>query len=275
MDRKAESSCSDCSCPANLLRAREVAGLSLTEATHPPGLRVPAHSHENAHFCLLLQGLYEENCDKRIFVRKPGTLALMASGAVHSNRIQSTGIRFFCIELSRPWRNRANGHLESLRGLTHFDEGLLPWLAMRLYREFRAEDEVAPLAIEGLVLELLAGVARQSSHSEKGTTRWVQKARDFVHDRFQESISLAEVADFAEVHPVSLARAFRRTYHCTVGDYVRKIQIEFACQKLTGSDASLVEIALSAGFSEQSHFSRTFKRLVGLTPSEYRSSRQG
>ena len=103
----------------------------------------------------------------------------------------------------------------------------------------------------------------------------MQKARDFVHDRFQESISLADVADFAEVHPVSLARAFRRTYHCTVGDYVRKLRIEFACQKLTGSDASLVEIALSAGFSEQSHFSRTFKRLIGLTPSEYRSSRQG
>ncbi len=160
----------------------------------------------------------------------------MASGAIHSNRIHNTGIRFFCIEMGRPWRNRANGHLESLRGLTHFDEGLLPWLAMRLYREFRAEDEVAPLAIEGLVLELLAGVARQSSHSEKGTTRWVQKARDFVHDRFQESISLAEVADFAEVHPVSLARAFRRTYHCTVGDYVRKLRIEFACQKLTGSN---------------------------------------
>ncbi len=94
-----------------------------------------------------------------------------------------------------------------------------------------------------------------------------------MHDRFQESISLAAVAELADVHPVSLARAFRRTYHCTVGDYVRRLRIELACQKLTGSDASLVEIALSAGFSEQSHFSRTFKRLTGLTPSEYRSSR--
>jgi len=94
-----------------------------------------------------------------------------------------------------------------------------------------------------------------------------------VHDRFQESISLAEVAEFAEVHPVSLARAFRKTYHCTVGDYVRRLRIESACQKLSSSDASLVEIALSSGFSEQSHFSRTFKRLTGLTPSEYRSSR--
>jgi AraC family transcriptional regulator len=144
---------------------------------------------------------------------------------------------------------------------------------MRLYREFQCEDDVAPLAIEGLVLELLAGVARQASNSENGNAKWLSKARDFVHDRFLESISLAEVAEFAEVQPVSLARAFRKTYHCTVGDYVRRLRIESACQKLSSSDASLVEIALSAGFSEQSHFSRTFKRLTGLTPSEYRSSR--
>jgi len=270
-DGKVDSSCSR----ANLLRLREVAGLSLTEATHPPGLQVPPHSHEEVHFCLLLQGHYEESCGKHIIVRKPSTLALMASGAIHSNRIHSTGIRFFSIEMTRPWLKRANEHLAFIRGLTQFDNGPLPWLAMRLYREFRSEDDVAPLAIEGLALEIMAGVVRQSSHSENGNAKWLSRARDFAHDRFQESISLAAVAEFADVHPVSLARAFRRTYHCTVGDYVRRLRIELACQKLTGSDASLVEIALSAGFSEQSHFSRTFKRLTGLTPSEYRSSRQG
>jgi AraC family transcriptional regulator len=248
----------------------------LTEATHPPDLQVPPHSHEEAHFCLLLQGLYEENCGKDIIIRKPSTLALMAGGAIHSNRIHSTGIRFFSIEMTRPWLNRANGRLAFIRGLTQFDTGPLPWLAMRLYREFRSEDDVAPLAIEGLLLELLAGVTRQTFHSENGNAKWLSRARDFVHDRFQESISLAEVAEFAGVHPVSLARAFRRMHHCTVGEYVRKLRIEFACQKLTASDESLVEIAFSAGFSEQSHLCRTFKRLTGLTPSEYRSnSRRG
>ncbi len=267
-DGKVDSGCSR----ANLIRVRDVAGLSLTEATHPPDLQVPPHSHEEAHFCLLLRGMYEENCGRHILVRKPSTIALMASGAIHSNRIHSTGIRFFSIEMTRPWLNRANGRLGFIRGLTQFDNGPLPWLAMRLYREFRSEDDVAPLAIEGLALELVAGVARQAFHSENGNAKWLSKARDFLHDRFQESISLAEVAEFAAVHPVSLARGFRRTYHCTVGEYVRRLRIEFACQKLNASDASLVEIALSAGFSEQSHFSRTFKRLTGLTPSEYRSS---
>ncbi len=274
--RKVESGCFEGCCRANTLRVRDAGGLRLTEATHPPGLRVPPHSHERAHFCLLLEGRYEENCGKQILVRKPGTLALMASGTIHSNRIHSTGIRFFSIEMTPFWVDRASGHLKFSRGLTHFDNGSLPWLAMRLYREFRSQDDVAPLAIEGLALEMLAGVARASSHvSENGSDHWLRKAEGFLHERFHESISLADVATFAQVHPVSLARAFRRTYHCTVGEYVRKLRIELACAKLSASDVSLVEIAFSAGFSEQSHFCRTFKRLTGLTPSEYRSSHQG
>ena len=275
--RKTESSCLNGCSAANLLRDREAAGLRLTEAAYSSGLRLPPHSHEQAHFCLLLQGIYEETSGTHSVVRKPGSLAFVEGGARHSNHIHRAGIRFFAIEMTRPWLERANGYQRFQRISIHFQSGLLPWLAMRLYREFRSEDALAPLAIEGLALELLAGIGRQNGRvSESGSGNWLKKAKDLLHERFHEPLTLVDVADFVDVHPVSLARAFRRTYHCTVGEYVRKLRIECACQKLLTSDAPMVEIAFSAGFSEQSHFCRTFKRLTGLTPSEYRSnSRQG
>ncbi len=275
--RKAESCCfNDCS-QANVLRVREAAGLRLTEVTYPPGLRLPQHSHEQSCFCFLLHGLYDITWGKQILLRKPGSLTFTASGEIHSNRIHSKEVRCFSIEMTRPWLERANGRLKFLQGPAQLDNGSLPWLAMRLYREFRQQDDLTPLVIEGLALELLVGAARQSAHvSENGTTSWLNKVRDLLHQRFREPLTLGDVAEFADVHPVSLARAFRRTHHCTVGEYVRKLRIEFACKKLTSPDASLVEIAFSSGFSEQSHFCRTFKRLTGLTPSEYRAnSRRG
>src|SRR6266849_1287964 len=276
-DRNAESSCCNGFSQANLLRVREEAGIRLTEVRYPPDLRLPQHSHEQSCFCFLLHGVYDITFGKQILLRKSGSLTFTASGEIHSHLIHGKEVRCFFIEMTRPWLERTNGHLKFLRGLAQFDSGSLPWLAMRLYSEFRHEDDLTPLAIEGLTLELLAGAARQGAHvSDNGAASWLNKARDFLHERFREPLTLADVAEFAGVHAVSLARAFRRTHHCTVGEYVRKLRIEFACQKLTASDESLVEIAFSAGFSEQSHLCRTFKRLTGLTPSEYRSnSRRG
>jgi len=195
----------------------------------------------------------------------------MAGGEMHANRIDRTGMRFFSIELSGIWLARTNG-LELLRGPIQFGNGWLPWLAMRLYREFRSEDELSSLMIEGLALEMLASAARQLAQPSDKAALWLEQARNLIVERFQRPLTVGEVAELVQVHPVSLARAFRRTYHCTVGEYVRKLRIEFACQKLASSEEPLVEIALSSGFSEQSHFCRIFKRLTGLTPSQYRNN---
>jgi AraC family transcriptional regulator len=72
------------------------------------------------------------------------------------------------------------------------------------------------------------------------------------------------------VHPVHLAQAFRKFYHCTIGDHVRSLRIDFACRQLTMTKLPLSEIALLAGFADQSHFTRTFKEALGLPPSQYR-----
>src|SRR5215469_13234179 len=105
-------SCFNCCSGASLLQRREAAGLRLTEASHPPGLVVRAHAHERTHFCLLLQGVYEEHWGTRVVIRNSGSLALTPGGAVHSNRIRSTGIRFFTIELPKSWIEQGNGYLK-------------------------------------------------------------------------------------------------------------------------------------------------------------------
>jgi AraC family transcriptional regulator len=69
-----------------------------------------------------------------------------------------------------------------------------------------------------------------------------------------------------------LAQTFHKAYQCTVGEYVRKLRIDYACHELATSTKPIVEIALAAGFCDQSHFTRTFKRSIGAAPSQYRDS---
>jgi AraC family transcriptional regulator len=74
------------------------------------------------------------------------------------------------------------------------------------------------------------------------------------------------------VHPVHLAREFRRFEHCTIGEYVRRLRIEQACRRLTHSTDPIAAIAAEAGFADQSHFARTFKRVVGMSPVQFRAT---
>ena len=77
------------------------------------------------------------------------------------------------------------------------------------------------------------------------------------------------------MHPVHLAQTFRKFYRCTIGDYVRSLRIEFACRQLAATNMPLSQIALLAGFADQSHFTRTFKETLGVPPSRYRELASG
>jgi len=153
-----------------------------------------------------------------------------------------------------------------------FDGGVPAQLAARVYREFRQADEVSALVIEALALEMSAYVGRVSkSERFKDRPIWLMQARDLIHEQFLIKLSLGEIAGTVGVHPLHLARVFRQLEGCTIGEYIRKLRVDFSARQLSNSEISLAEIALVSGFCDQAHFSTTFKRLIGVTPSQYRT----
>jgi AraC family transcriptional regulator len=254
------------------LANREVAGFRLTETAYPPRLRLPKHSHERPYFCFILQGVYDEIYGQQGRVCRRSMLVYHPSGEVHSQHFNEAAGRLFRIEVNPAWLERVRETVPILNDSLEFQGGQLPWLAAKLHLEFREMDEVSALAIEGLTLEIVAAASRRSAHvSSRVPPRWLEQAREMIHARSAERLTLSALAQAVSVHPVYLAREFRRHYRCTVGEYVRRLRIEFACREIIHSDASLVEIASAAGFYDQSHFSKTFKRLTGLTPAQYRA----
>jgi AraC family transcriptional regulator len=254
------------------LKSREVAGLVLMETLYSPGLKIPRHSHEHSCFCFVLQGTFTEIYGAKTRACKPLTLTFHPSDEMHSEDFDNAGGRLFSIVVGSPWLERVREHSTALNSSADFHGDFTAWLATRLYYEFQEMDEVSPLAIEGFALEMLAEASRRHAMiSERKPLRWLEQARELLHARFSECLTLAEIAESVGVHPVHLARTFHQRYRCTVGEYIRRLRIEFTCRELSTSGTPLVEIALLAGFSSQSHFSSTFKRLTGMTPAEYRS----
>jgi AraC-like DNA-binding protein/quercetin dioxygenase-like cupin family protein len=258
-----------------ILRWRRVGGLLLAEVSYEPNQRIPRHVHPHARFVLVLGGAITEMRGDETRTYASSTLLFRSAGEPHAYAIPKTGATCLVVDVDDAWYGRARDHAPVLAQSAGFRGGLLVHLAHRLYGEFRLRDEVSRLAIESLALGVLAEASRRIARSdERAIPAWLQRARVLVEQHFAENLSLTAVAGRVGVHPVHLARMFRRCYRTTFAGYVRQLRVDFARRELAGSAASLSDIAVAAGFCDQSHFSRLFKRYTGVSPAEYRLALQ-
>ncbi|MFY9556511.1 MAG: AraC family transcriptional regulator [Blastocatellia bacterium] len=138
--------------------------------------------------------------------------------------------------------------------------------------EYSVPSVASDLTLEGLIMEMLGQVARDRGTAETATPQWLKLAVEMVHSEFGCNLTVTKIAETVGVHPFHLSRVFRRFYHQGIGEYLSKIRVEFACEELSKSEAQLADIAFKAGFADQSHFSRVFKRVIGVTPGAFRGS---
>ena len=163
---------------------------------------------------------------------------------------------------------------------------LLPWvqgelrlfdrridlLVHRLGAELRATDPLARLAAETAALDLLVAVARRA----RGRVRkhapppWLSRVEDLLRDRFAGAIRVTSIAAEVGVHPTHLSRVFRARHGTSVVEYLRRVRVEWAAARMLSTAEPLAEIAVAAGFADQSHFTRSFRRTYGVTPDRYR-----
>jgi AraC family transcriptional regulator len=253
------------------LRSVRVGGFTLSEGVHRDGAELPWHHHETPTICFVLNGAFTESWRGGSLTCTPSTLKLTPAGERHRDQFDRGDVRGLLIEVDRPQVAAMQPYADVLDERISFHGGLVSSIAWRLCDEVRRTDAAAPLATEGLLLELLAAATRRNSQTAR-MPGWLGEVRERINDDLAARHSLAALAQAVGVHPVTLARAFRRAYGCTVGEYVRRMRIERATNQLAHSDATLAEIALTAGFADQSHFSNLFRRHTGLSPSRFRQA---
>jgi AraC family transcriptional regulator len=253
--------------------SRELADFSLVESVYPVNSVMARHTHELAHISIVLRGAYAERYGRKVRLAEPSILVIHPPDEDHSVVFKNAGAHVFSIHLKPLWLERVRDYSKVLDSPADFSGGYPASLALRLYREFREMDEVAPLMIESLALEIIAAASRRAvTSTEQKTPRWLEQARELLHATFSGQVTLAAVASAVGVHPVYLAARFRKHYQCTVGEYVRRLRIEAACREVSRTDVPLSEIAPAVGFYDQSHFTNAFKRHTGMTPAQYRAA---
>jgi len=254
---------------SRLISTRVLGDRRVNEVFYPRGLRQSWHRHRFAALSFVASGRYEECIGRQAHSRGMSTLIYHPTDESHAVAFESD-VRILSVEFRHQCSSTGTTTDSLDRGSSRRSE-LVAWLGARLGREMARPDSASILAIDGIISEMLAEGSRGKVLSEeKGASRWLARATDFVHDNFAATLSLEQIADVAGVHSAHLSRVFRQKMGCTVGEYVRRLRFEFACRQILSTERPLCDVAHEAGFSDQSHFNRIFRGRMGITPYKYR-----
>jgi AraC family transcriptional regulator len=248
----------------------ELAGFTLTRLRHDRGRRLPMHSHERAYFYFVARGGYAERFGRTEIAYRPGAAAFHPRGITHRDEIAPGGASLLVVEIGAELDRRA-AHLAALgASVQDVRGGELAQAARRLERECRDPARRSPLVIEGLVLEMIGVVSRPRPRRGRDEPAWLASVIDRLHAEFDRRHTLGELARDAGVHPIRLARVFRRSLGVGIGDYVQELRVRWIERRLGEPDIGLAELAVAAGFADQSHMTRVFRNVTGRTPGSLR-----
>ncbi|HMB89218.1 MAG TPA: AraC family transcriptional regulator [Rhodothermales bacterium] len=231
---------------------------------------LPFHLHDRTVFAVILEGSFESRFQGASYDCPPDTILTEPVGEKHGNRFEQKGARVLVIQPDP----KQVYLLEPLTGLldrvNHFQDHGIARVARSLAQELRYPDAVSPLSIEGLGLEMLATAMRRQGEPHRIPPGWLVRAEELMRARFLDSLCVEEIARAVDIHPVHLARVFRTYYRVPIGTFLRRLRLDWAASQLATAPDHLADIALQAGFADQSHFTRVFKKYTGVTPGHYR-----
>ena len=256
-------------------RAQKLEGVAVSESTYHSGLLIEPHAHDAPLVSLVLGGNATE--EHRGKTRELGAQSLLFTPAyeTHSHRFLTPG-RWLNIQFSNEWMTRllaGNARLSDTPLLIR-NHSALAW-ATRVGVEMRETDAVSRFAIEGALVLLVAELARVRESGDKHRPRWLHLVENAIEESIASPPSVEALAALAGVHVSHLLRTFRRFHGATVANYVRQRRITRARTEVANSTRPLSMIALDAGFADQSHFTREFKKIYGETPGQYARALRG
>lgn len=240
-----------------------------------PDRQVPRHTHETPHLILVTGGAYRTEARNQRGICSPGTLIFNPAGTTHRDCFRSASGTFLSISPG-PESSRLLGRASPVPmivggpGFHALDD---PLIGDRIVRELRGPKSAA-LVLEELGLELIALLTENSKYGSRFAPTWLLQVKETIEDCFQRELCIAELAVAAGVHPVYLARAYRRFFGCSPGEYLRRCRLLRVQGLLSRTDLPLVQVALQSGFSDQSQMTRSFTGSFGVPPGRYRRLRR-
>ncbi|HKA57563.1 MAG TPA: AraC family transcriptional regulator [Gemmatimonadales bacterium] len=259
-----------------MLRTVWRAGLQAYEAVYAAHSRLPEHEHTSPFFTYVLRGEFVEQVGTLQRHSARGAVIFHQHHDVHANIVGPQGTASLNVEITdAAWSELTSGLVPANEIVGRPLSGDAEWLALLVWREFHHDDPASTLGLAEAVALLCAEVKRSKARGVFEPHRRLDRCVEYLRNTPTARPSLTEVARIAGVHPIHLAKLFRKRFGYSMGEFLRRQRITWACEQLAGDSGTISAIAARAGFADHAHFTRTFRRLTGCSPRWYRRHVRG
>jgi AraC-like DNA-binding protein len=214
---------------------------------------------------------YKDECTFDYFLKKHAlndeglkTMAVIVRGADtdrHDLAAQASGL--WAISAGLAYNIRDDQEL--------LEQGMILYDALYSWATHLQQVKHTQQPFENLLLEVFNKFLKSKQKTGRGMPAWAKELKEMIQDHIDTSLTLKELSRDLDINPSYLSREFSKHFdNLSFGEYIRKQRIEKAIELMATPDYSLTDIAYFTGFSDQSHFTRIFKKHTGTSPSEYR-----
>ena len=245
------------------VREAQLGSVEVTELRFPPEYVQRPFTPPKGYLAVVLDGQMTKSFGCGPFPLAAGQMATMPARASHETFFGEEGCRVLVVKPPAA---------VAIPLLHHFrvrKAEAVTALGERIAAELTSNDVAAPVAVEGLALQLVAAALRsEPTLVVSPKPPWLATVLELLHD--PPTWKVGELAAGVNIDPDHLGRVFRRHYGVSLSTYLRELRLHRAAASLVLTNTPVAQIAVEEGFADQSHFTQVFRRHVGLPPGRYR-----
>ena len=164
-------------------------------------------------------------------------------------------------------------NLYGIEDLVYLPKVYNPGRLEEIFELVKHDDGKIHHRLENLVFNLITEISDAQKKMEYDTSK-ISTAKRFIDKRIKVKITIAEVCEYVHLDNAYFSRLFKNTYGITPTAYILQQKVEQSKYLLTKTSLSINDIALNYSFVNSSHYIRSFIKIVGMSPSQYREQSQ-
>ena len=231
---------------------------------------MPLHSHDFSAISVVLKGNVLEKINGKAELASTASLLIKPKETLHEDFFGENGASIISLKVfDEHILSDANKSIFDHWNWHHIPNASVLLLKIWAFLLTSRKDKDMIVLLNDFIKTLNKII---KTNKENHPPYWVEQIKPEVVLSYTENLTLKRLAKENRVHPVYLARVFRKYYLCSLKEYVRNLKLYQAVSELPLKNNSLSEIAYNTGFSDQSHFNRVFKSELGISPGALKKS---